>query len=247
MKAKISLLITISLFLLLFSSEATLFSDDNLLTQRQIYHKIKESYFKYMPNDFIAKVTGERINKSIRKIPENAICGKIRVSYLFLKGVAEKIVVENVRNPYIERFEPYLDTYKKANYFLKKDSSYEDFIGTYDWTYVNNTKDYYQFKLRRNNAKKGTFLYTYFDKKYFLLIDAYQFKRDKMTGHISIHYKRDGKMVIPNLLKFNIIDEKNKWVKFDLNFSEHKVNVGIDEDTMLEVQNDCVSLEDLLY
>ncbi|GMT49551.1 MAG: hypothetical protein IEMM0008_1090 [bacterium] len=60
-----------------------------------LYNEIKNSYQKNYPEDFVASVSGAKIKASLKEIPRGAYCKgkKPKVTYLFLKGEEESIIV----------------------------------------------------------------------------------------------------------------------------------------------------------
>ena len=213
-------------------------------SSKELYHIIKKEYQKRFPKDFVANVSGNEIERSVQKIPKDSYCkGKLpRVTYLFLKGEEESIIVENVENPFVTRFQTHLEVYKSAKSFLDTGKSYSDLKKTYYWEFVSSlSQDFYVVKMRKHRLRESDYLLLFFDKEEFSLVKATQYSNKKPIGHVIITYKKEKGYLLPLQLKFDIT-KKGKRKSFTLNISNYQLNTGLTSDKIIELQDDCPSL-----
>ncbi len=243
MKAKL-LLLFISIVILAMSAFGASKSSKGL------YNEIKDSYQKNYPEDFVASVSGAKIKSSLKEIPRGARCrGKRpKVTYLFLKGEAESIIVENVENPFVTRFQAHLEVYKNAKSFLDSGKSFAQLQKTYYWKYLSSKSDlYYVIKMRKHRLRKSDFMLLYVDKKNLSLKKVVQYSGNKLVGTVNVTYRKVKKYLLPSLLKFNVkLGGRRRREQFTLRITNYRVNVDLSSDDIIDLQDDCPSLKKVL-
>ncbi len=235
---------SIKLFIIMFSLTLCFEAFAIPVSTKGIFNKIRENYYKSFPKDFTASVVGPEINKSLSKIPKNAYCENKspKVSYLYLKHKEENIIVENVENPYVTRFQLYLNMYKGTKIFLNSSISFLQLKKVFYWSYRPSlSKKYYVIKMRRHRIRKSDYMLLYVDKKDFSIKKAVKYSNERAIGTLLITYKKVKSYNIPSSLKFNIL-RKGKMEKFNLLIKSYKLNTGLTKEKIIQLQNDCPSL-----
>ncbi len=228
----ISLLLTINLFSAPKSSE-------------DLYDLIRENYTKNFPSDFVAGVYGYEIANSVSKIPKESYCkGKSpRVTYLFLRGQEESIIVENVENPYVTRFQTHLEVYKRAKVFLNQDMTFDNLKKTFHWEYLPSlSKGYYVVKMRKHIVRASDYFLLYFNKSNYTLATAVQYSNNRPIGTIVVYYTSKGGYILPSQIRVNYV-KNGQRKQITLNIAGYKINIGLTMSKIIQLQDDCPSVD----
>lgn len=210
-------------------------------TSEQLFNKLKEKYNSNFPKDFVAKVSGNEISNSLKKVPEDSYCKKKKpvVTYLFLKNVDESLIVENVENPYVTRFQAHLEIYKSAKSFLTSKKSFNEMKRIYFWKKMkSNDSNFYLIKMRKHRIRESDFYYLYVNKSDLTLKKVEQFSNNVVVGTINIEFKKIDRYFLPSSLSFDVL-KKGKKKKFKLIISDYRLNIGLTSNKILELQDDC--------
>ncbi|MDH5681536.1 MAG: hypothetical protein OEZ36_08110 [Spirochaetota bacterium] len=210
----------------------------------ELYMQVKRAYFKNLPRDFVANVSGSEIDKSVKKIPADSHCGgkKPKVTYLFLKGQEESIIVENVENPFVTRFQTHLEVYKSAKSFLDRTKSYSDIQKVFQWDYLpGQSARYYVVKMRKHRVRKSDYFLLEIDKRNYSIVRAVQYSHGKAIATINVSYQYTGQYLLPHIISVKINKDKAKR-NFQLKMTGHKLNLGLNSDKIIDLQNDCPSI-----
>jgi len=221
------------------------------LNSEDLFNKIREHYTKNYPNDFVATVTGTKINKDLQNpdiIPKSAYCNgkKPMVKYLFLKGEDESIIIENVENPYVTRFQAHIEIYRNAKSFFESKKTFSEFQKTYYWEYISSlSSNYFVVKMRKHRVIETDYILLHFDKRNLSLKKAIQYSNNKPSGTFVLRYKKVKKYLLPSELMFTSHDAKSHK-QFKLIISNYQVNVGLTPNILVQLQDDCPSLSKYL-
>ncbi len=239
-------LIIYSIMLLTLSSLALFAAEPR--NSEELFKKMKASYQKNFPKDFVSTISGSEINRSVKEIPRDDYCKgkKPRVLYLFIKNVEESdaIIIENVKEPHTTIFQMHLSAYSKIKAFLDYSDSYSALKRKYDWVYVpSESSRYYVVKMVKKIARKDNIVKLYIDKKRYNIVKAVQFRKSRQVGTVKISYKSIQGYYLPVKLQFQNVRLKDRRKSFTLKMSNYKLNVGLTDDIVIDLlQNDCPSL-----
>lgn len=210
-------------------------------TSEELFNKLRQQYNKNFPKDFVANVSGDEIKRSLKKVPEDSFCEKRKpkVTYLYLKGVDESLIVENVENPYVTRFQTHLEIYKSAKSFLDSKKSFKEFKRIYFWKKVkSNNSKYFVIKMRKHRIRESDYYYLFINRDNMTITKVEQYSNNVKVGTINIQFKEISGYYLPSMLSFDVL-KKGKKKKFNLIISEYRINIGLSSSKFLELQDDC--------
>jgi hypothetical protein len=96
--------------------------------------------------------------------------------------------------------------------------------------------------MRKHRIRKSDYLLLYVNKKDFSIDKAVKYSNERAIGTLVIKYKKINNYNVPSSLKFNIL-RKGKMQNFYLIMKNHKLNVGLTKEAIIQLQDDCPSLK----
>lgn len=239
--------------------------ESSALESRTLFLTVQKNYQKLLPRNFIASVSGERIQKSMAKIPESAYCkGKTpQLTYVFFRGGrGESLVVENVVNPYVNRFQHHLELYRSVRELIERNTEFEEFQKTVFWRYRRDLSQAFQVvEMRKKRTRPSDYFLIYLDKQDFLIRTILQYNLKELAFRLNVNYRKIDRAkntnktnrnkkpqktsskpwIVPNSLELESYNEEGTD-PFELKLSDYRINRNIQPSILLDLQEDCASL-----